>query len=96
MDIRKLDYFARQSALPEIGRSGLQRLQSTKIAIVGTGGVGSAAAYFLASLGRGRMTLIDQDVVEESNLHRLLDADQNNLYQPKEEELNRKLGSRHP
>jgi adenylyltransferase/sulfurtransferase len=96
MSIQKLDYFARQSAIPEIGQSGLQRLQSARIAVVGTGGVGSAAAYFLASLGTGQLTLIDQDVVEESNLHRLLGADQHDLHQPKAEVLSRKLRSRHP
>jgi len=96
MSIQKLDYFARQSALPEIGRSGLQRLQSAKIAVVGTGGVGSAAAYFLASLGLGQLTLIDQDIVEGSNLHRFLGADRGDLHQPKAEVLQRKLGSRHP
>jgi molybdopterin-synthase adenylyltransferase len=96
MSMQKLDYFARQSALPEIGVSGLQRLQSAKIAVVGTGGVGSAAAYFLASLGIGQLTLIDQDIVEEANLHRLLGTDQRDLLQPKAEVLSRKLNSRHP
>jgi adenylyltransferase/sulfurtransferase len=96
MSIQKQDYFVRQSAIPEIGPSGLQRLQSAKIAVVGTGGVGSAAAYFLASLGTGQLTLIDQDIVEESNLHRFLGADQRDLHQPKAEVLGRKLNSRHP
>jgi len=96
MSIQKLDYFARQSALPEIGRSGLQRLQSAKIAVVGTGGVGSAAAYFLASLGLGQLTLIDQDIVEETNLHRLLGFDQGDLHRPKAEVLSRKIDLSHP
>src|SRR3989441_2882231 len=96
MSMHMLDYFARQSAIPEIGPSGLQRLQSAKIAVVGTGGVGSAAAYFLASLGLGQLTLVDQDIVEESNLHRFLGGDRRDLHQPKAEVLQRKLGSRHP
>jgi molybdopterin/thiamine biosynthesis adenylyltransferase len=96
MSMQKLDYFARQSALPEIGSSGLQRLQSAKVAVVGTGGVGSAAAYFLASLGIGQLTLVDQDIVEETNLHRLLGADERDLHQPKAEVLSRNLNSRHP
>src|SRR5216683_370402 len=96
MNVQMLDYFARQSAVPEIGLSGLQRLQSAKLAIVGTGGVGSAAAYFLASLGIGRLRLIDQDIVEESNLHRLIGADPLDLHLPKAEVLSRKLNSRHP
>jgi adenylyltransferase/sulfurtransferase len=96
MNAQMLDYFARQSAIPEIGVSGLQRLQSAKLAVVGTGGVGSAAAYFLASLGIGHLRLIDQDVVEESNLHRLIGADSQDLHLPKAEVLGRKLNSRHP
>jgi len=96
MNVQMLDYFARQSALPEIGVSGLQRLQSAKLAVVGTGGVGSAAAYFLASLGIGHLKLIDQDIVEESNLHRLIGADPLDLHSAKAEVLGRKLNSRHP
>jgi len=96
MNVQMVEYFARQSAIPEIGVSGLQLLQSARLAVVGTGGVGSAAAYFLASLGIGHLRLIDQDVVEESNLHRLIGADRQDLHLPKAEVLGRKLGSRHP
>jgi len=74
----------------------LKRLQSAKVAVVGTGGVGSAAAYFLASHGVGHLKLIDQDIVEESNLHRLIGADPQDLHLPKAEVLSRKLNSRHP
>jgi len=95
MNVRMLDYFARQSAIPEIGLSGLQRLQSARLAVVGTGGVGGAAAYFLASLGIGHLRLIDQDIVEESNLHRLIGADRQDIHLPKAEVLGRKLNSRH-
>ena len=96
MNVQMLDYFARQSAIPEIGQSGLERLQSARLAVVGAGGVGSAAAYFLASLGIGHLKLIDQDIVEESNLHRLIGTDPQDLHLPKAEVLGRKLNSRHP
>src|SRR5712691_1336787 len=95
MNVRMLDYFARQSAIPELGVSGLQRLQSARLAVVGTGGVGSAAAYFLASLGIGHLRLIDQDIVEESNLHRLIGTDRQDLHLPKAEVVGRKLNLRH-
>src|SRR3989441_3644050 len=95
MNVQMSDYFARQSAIAEIGVSGLQRLQSAKLAVVGTGGVGGAAAYFLASLGIGHLKLIDQDIVEESNLHRLIGADRQDLHLPKTEVLGRKLNSSH-
>jgi molybdopterin/thiamine biosynthesis adenylyltransferase len=91
-----LDYFARQTAVHEIGPVGLKSLQSAKLAVVGTGGVGSAAAYFLASQGIGHLKLVDQDIVEESNLHRLMGADLQDLHLPKAEVLARKLNSRHP
>ena len=96
MNVPMIDYFARQSAIPEIGLSGLQRLQSAKLAVVGAGGVGSAAGYFLASMGIGHLRLIDQDIVEESNLHRLIGTDPQDLHLPKAEALGRKLNSRHP
>jgi adenylyltransferase/sulfurtransferase len=96
MNVQMMDYFARQTAVEEVGIAGLKKLQSAKITIVGTGGVGSAAAYFLASQGIGHMKLIDQDVVEESNLHRLIGVDHRDLHLPKAEVLARKLNSRHP
>jgi molybdopterin/thiamine biosynthesis adenylyltransferase len=96
MNMQMMNYFARQTTVQEIGPAGLKTLQSARLAVVGTGGVGSAAACFLASLGIGQLTLIDQDIVEETNLHRLLGADQLDLHQPKAEVLSRKLNSRHP
>src|SRR5437899_13095835 len=96
MNVQMMNYFVRQSAIPEIGQSGLQRLQSAKLAVVGAGGVGSAAAYFLASLGIGRLKLIDQDIVEESNLHRLIGADPQDLHLPNAEAIGRRLNTRHP
>jgi molybdopterin-synthase adenylyltransferase len=95
MNAVMMDYFARQTAVQEIGTAGLKKLQSAKITVVGTGGVGSAAAYFLASQGIGQLKLIDQDIVEESNLHRLLGVDYRDLHLPKAEVLARKLNSRH-
>jgi len=96
MNAKMTSYFARQIAVQEIGLAGLKKLQSARLAIVGTGGVGSAAAYFLASQGVGHLRLIDQDIVEESNLHRLIGLDHRDLHLPKAESLARKLNSRHP
>jgi molybdopterin-synthase adenylyltransferase len=96
MNVEMMEYFARQTTVQEVGTEGLKKLQSAKIAIVGTGGVGSAAAYFLASQGLGHLKLIDQDIVEESNLHRLMGVDHRDLHLPKAEVLARRLSSRHP
>ncbi len=96
MNVQMMDYFARQTAVHEVGIDGLKKLQSARITVVGAGGVGSAAAYFLASQGIGHLKLIDQDIVEESNLHRLLGMDHRDLHVPKAEALARKLNKRHP
>lgn len=62
--------FVRQTTLPEIGIKGQDKLLNSKIAIVGCGGLGSAAAVYLAATGIGQIHLIDYDKIDISNLHR--------------------------
>ena len=64
--------YARQRRLPEFGEAGQQRLAASKVLIVGAGGLGSPAALYLAAAGIGTLGLVDDDVVDESNLHRQL------------------------
>ena len=90
------EFFARQLVLPEIGPEGVAKLQSSTVAIVGTGGVGSAAAYYLSSSMVGSVRLIDQDIVEPSNLARLHGADFKDLYKPKAEVLARTISRKSP
>ena len=55
-----------------LGEQGITRLKNSHVAIYGLGGSGSPIALQLAYLGVGRLTLVDPDVVEESNLNRQL------------------------
>jgi adenylyltransferase/sulfurtransferase len=67
---QELTRYARQIVLREVGGVGQRNLKATSIAIVGAGAIGSAAIPALAGAGTGRLTIIDDDVVELSNLHR--------------------------
>ncbi len=66
----ELDRYARQIILPQFGGAGQARLKVAHVAVVGAGGIGCPAIAYLAAAGVGRLTIIDHDVVELSNLHR--------------------------
>jgi adenylyltransferase/sulfurtransferase len=67
---RELELYARHIVLPQVGGVGQNRLKSASVAVIGAGGIGSAVIPALAGAGIGRLTIIDDDVVELDNLHR--------------------------
>lgn len=66
----ELSQYSRQMTLKEIGIEGQRRLKKAKILYIGAGGLASAALPYLASAGIGTLGIVDDDVVEWSNLHR--------------------------
>lgn len=66
----ELDRYARQIILPAFGGAGQARLKSSHVAVIGAGGIGCPAITYLAAAGVGKLTIIDDDRVELSNLHR--------------------------
>lgn len=62
--------YSRHFLLPEVGEVGQQKLLNAKVLLIGAGGLGSPAAYYLAAAGVGTIGIIDDDVVDDSNLQR--------------------------
>jgi molybdopterin/thiamine biosynthesis adenylyltransferase/rhodanese-related sulfurtransferase len=62
--------YARQMVLPNIGREGQEKLAKARILMVGAGGLGSPAAFYLAAAGVGHICIVDNDTVDLSNLQR--------------------------
>ena len=67
---QEVERYARQVVMPEIGETGQKKLLDAKVLILGAGGLGAPVIAGLAGAGVGHLTVIDDDVVELTNLNR--------------------------
>ncbi|MFU8869860.1 SAMP-activating enzyme E1 [Natronococcus sp.] len=83
LDATQLDRYSRHVIMDEIGPEGQQRLLEGSVLVVGAGGLGSPAIQYLAAAGIGRLGIVDDDVVERSNLQRQIVHGDDDVGRPK-------------
>ena len=91
-----LGRYSRHLILPEVGMEGQQRLKAAKVLCVGTGGLGSPLALYLAAAGIGTLGLIDFDVVDSSNLQRQIIHSTKDIGRKKIDSAKEKLNALNP
>ncbi len=77
--------YSRHFLLPEVGEAGQQKLLNTKVLLIGAGGLGSPSALYLAAAGIGTLGIIDDDIVDDSNLQRQIAHSTERIGMPKVE-----------
>src|SRR2546430_3105196 len=88
--------YSRHLIMPEVGLEGQQRLNAARVLCIGTGGLGSPAALYLAAAGVGTIGLVDFDEVELSNLQRQVLHGTRDLRRPKLESARDRLRDANP
>ncbi|TCD29583.1 molybdopterin-synthase adenylyltransferase MoeB [Pedobacter psychrodurus] len=92
----ELNRYIRQMILPELGLAGQEKLKAAKVLVIGAGGLGCPMLQYLAAAGVGEIGIIDDDVVELSNLHRQILYNHTDIGQPKAQVAAAKLAMLNP
>ncbi|MBE3581278.1 MAG: HesA/MoeB/ThiF family protein, partial [Thermoanaerobacteraceae bacterium] len=92
----EMERYSRQIILRNVGGRGQERLKQGKVLIIGAGGLGSPAAYYLAAAGVGTIGIVDRDVVDISNLQRQILHSTERLGRPKVESARETLLALNP
>jgi adenylyltransferase/sulfurtransferase len=91
-----LSRYSRHLILPEVGMEGQRRLKAARVLCVGTGGLGSPLAFYLAAAGIGTLGLVDFDVVDASNLQRQIIHSTKDIGRKKLDSAEEKLNALNP
>jgi molybdopterin/thiamine biosynthesis adenylyltransferase len=88
--------YARHLSMPEVDEAGQKKLLDARVLCIGAGGLGSPAALYLAAAGVGTIGIVDDDVVDESNLQRQVLHNTERVGEPKVESARRTLEALNP
>src|SRR6266849_4852243 len=88
--------YSRHLIMPEVGMDGQQKLKAAKVLCIGTGGLGSPLALYLAAAGVGTIGLVDFDVVDFTNLQRQIIHFTSDVGRPKLESAGEKIHEINP
>ncbi|HYK98905.1 MAG TPA: molybdopterin-synthase adenylyltransferase MoeB [Candidatus Acidoferrales bacterium] len=88
--------YSRHLLIPEVGEAGQHQLLRSKVLLIGAGGLGSPAAYYLAAAGVGTLGIVDSDVVDVTNLQRQILHSTERVGEPKVESAKRTLEALNP
>ena len=88
--------YSRHLLIPEVGEEGQRKLLNARVLLVGAGGLGSPASLYLAAAGVGTIGIVDDDVVDDSNLQRQIVHATSRLGEPKVESARETLEALNP
>ena len=96
LDAAKRQRYSRHLLIPEVGEEGQLKLLDSRVLLIGAGGLGSPAALYLAAAGVGKLGIVDDDRVDESNLQRQIAHSLNTLGSPKVDSAKRAIEALNP
>lgn len=88
--------YSRHLIMPEVGIEGQRKLKASSVLLIGTGGLGSPTALYLAAAGIGRMGLVDYDIVDDTNLQRQIIHGQSTLGKSKLDSAEQRIRDLNP
>jgi sulfur-carrier protein adenylyltransferase/sulfurtransferase len=96
MTAQQRERYSRHTMLPEVGVEGQVKLLNSKVLLIGAGGLGAPSALYLAAAGVGTLGLVDDDVVDESNLQRQIIHNTERVGEPKTESARKTIEALNP
>jgi sulfur-carrier protein adenylyltransferase/sulfurtransferase len=96
LDAAKRQRYSRHLLIPEVGEEGQLKLLDSRVLLIGAGGLGSPAALYLAAAGIGRIGIVDDDRVDETNLQRQIAHSTQTLGEWKAESAKRTIEALNP